>query len=180
MKIVERIGRGGISEVFKVEDDGMFFAFKTLKPLCRDNEAAISRIKKEYQILQKLDHKNIVTCHGWANLEKREGIILEYINGKPLEVESVDRKWKGFDSMRNVICYLQGFTPAIIHNDISEKNILLDRLDQPTLIDFSSAFFLGESPILMSRKEGAESYPNDVLAIDVYALHDLVNSSSGS
>lgn len=178
MNIVEKIGCGGISEVFKIEDNGRYFAFKTLKHVYKYNLVADSRIKKEYYILKKLNHKNIVKCYSWMIIEKRNGILMEFINGKQLKGEPVSRDWIGFDFIRSIISYLQNLNPAIIHNDISDMNILVDSFGQIKLLDFSSAFFLGEKQVMITKEARFSSYTNsnNILEIDAIALSNLINS----
>lgn len=178
MNIVEKVSSGGISEIFKIEENGMYFAFKTLKHIYKHNMIAETRIKKEYRILKQLNHENIIKCYCWVNIESRDGFLMEFINGRSLKYETMSRDWTGFEIIRNVINYLQNLNPAIIHNDVSENNILIDNFGQIKLIDFSSAFFLGEKRIVITKERHLPPHNigNNELDIDITLLNNIINS----
>ena len=165
MNIIQKIGSGGISDVFKVNDNGNYFAFKTLKNTCIYNKIAKTRIKKEYKILKNINHKNIVKVYKWIIVENKEGILMEFIDGKNLDENINDCI---FNSLMNVIMFLQNLRPCVIHNDISRKNIIIKN-NKVKLIDFSSSFFLNEERIEIVKEKNIVDMEN-ILDIDKVAL----------
>lgn len=178
MNILEHVGCGGIAEVFKVEDGVVYFAFKTLKHLYRNNIEARSRLHNEYKILRTLTHQNIVKCHEWTTIAGRDGILMELISGTPLADHCIDHNWSGFEILRRIIRYLQSLEPPVIHNDISTQNVLINELGQVKLIDFSSSFRLGEKPVLIARATAQNELisTTKVLDIDHILLDSLITS----
>ena len=138
MKIIKKIGSGGISNVFLVASATRKYAFKTLNLLKKSDNKAMLCLENEYDILKKLDHPNIVKCFGWANIDEREGILLEFIDGFSLS-ESIDEKLTfDFDKLEKVLEYLHN--RCIVHNDITQKNIMIDNKENLKLIDFSMSY----------------------------------------
>ena len=72
-RIVEKIGAGGMGEVFLAEDTQLDrkVALKFLPPhLCQDEDCR-ARFKREAQAAAKLSHPNIVTIHEVAEYQGR-------------------------------------------------------------------------------------------------------------
>jgi serine/threonine protein kinase len=165
MNIIQKIGSGGISDVFKINNNGSYFAFKTLKYTCVYNKIAKTRIKKEYKILKNIKHKNIVKVYSWVTIENKEGILMEFIEGETLDGNINDFI---FNRLMSVIIFLQNLSPSVIHNDISGKNIITDN-NEVKLIDFSSSFFINEERVDVT-KEKHLIHMDNTLRIDKIAL----------
>ena len=61
-EIIERIGHGGMSEVFKAccSDDGSYVAVKLLHSFHADDPSFIHRFTREARAMSQLDHPSIV------------------------------------------------------------------------------------------------------------------------
>ena len=87
-KISERIGLGAMGEVYLAEDllkNNNNIALKTIKTsfLEKKENQALSNFKKEYEIMERLDHPNIVKVYGFGS-DSTNGlnyIVMEYLNG---------------------------------------------------------------------------------------------------
>ena len=68
---VQRLGRGGMGEVWKVREKktGKYFALKTMLPQMAINEQAKTLFLREAKVSEQLDHKNVVRTYksGCAN-----------------------------------------------------------------------------------------------------------------
>ena len=68
---VQRLGRGGMGEVWKVREKktGKYFALKTMLPQMAVNEQAKTLFLREAKVSEQLDHKNVVRTYksGCAN-----------------------------------------------------------------------------------------------------------------
>jgi serine/threonine-protein kinase len=62
-RITERIGGGGIGEVWKAVDQGLdrVVAIKALRPELAAREQLVARFRSEARTLARLSHPNIVT-----------------------------------------------------------------------------------------------------------------------
>jgi serine/threonine protein kinase len=102
-------------------------------------------VLQEIEILQKLDHPNIVKYFGHFFEEEKLYIVLEYIEGGDLK--SYLRKNKPplseeivlsfFSQLVSGLSYAHSF--KIIHRDLKPANILLTKDNQIKIIDFNSA-----------------------------------------
>ncbi|MFH1011505.1 MAG: protein kinase, partial [bacterium] len=82
-RIVERIGAGGMGEVYLAEDTKLSrkVALKFLTPhLCQDEDCR-TRFKREAQAAAVLEHPNIVTIHEVSEYQGRPYIVMQYIKG---------------------------------------------------------------------------------------------------
>jgi serine/threonine protein kinase len=148
------------------------------------NDDCKDLILREIEILQKLDHPNIVKYYGHFYEDKKFYIVLEYIEGGDLE--SYLRKNKPplpeeivlsfFSQLVSGLSYAHSF--KIIHRDLKPANILLTKDDKIKIIDFNSAKMVqtfcstsdtlagtpGYVPLEILTREG-HSFPADVFSL---------------
>src|SRR5271169_3243450 len=82
--VQEVLGQGYFSEVYKVIDLilGRTFALKILKM----NETDLEILRAEFNILEELNHPNIVRVHNVGQIPGHNYyMVLDYISGKPLK-----------------------------------------------------------------------------------------------
>ncbi|MDH3937843.1 MAG: protein kinase [candidate division Zixibacteria bacterium] len=148
-RIVEKIGAGGMGEVFLAEDTKLDrqVALKFLPPhLCLDEECR-KRFKREAQATAKLNHPSIVTIHEVSDFQSRPFIAMEHVGGSSLK-EIIA---KGVISLSAIIemarSIVEGLSEAhkagITHRDIKPDNILVDSADRPKILDFGLAVIEG-------------------------------------
>ena len=81
--IVEKIGAGGMGEVFRAHDQHLDrdVAIKVLPPGTLGDESAHKRFHKEALALSKLNHPNIATIHDFDTQRGVDFLVMEYIPG---------------------------------------------------------------------------------------------------
>ena len=87
-RLIERIGAGGMGEVWKAEDTrlGRLVAVKIVPPGVADSAESIARLRREARTAARLNHPNIATIHSIEEAGGRLFIVMELIEGEPLSV----------------------------------------------------------------------------------------------
>ncbi|MCI0615565.1 ABC transporter substrate-binding protein [bacterium] len=148
-RIVEKIGEGGMGQVYKAEDLklGRVVALKLLPSGSHDDQNAKSRFVQEARAASALNHPNIVTIHSIEQANGFDFIVMEYVEGKTLrsiiENGSVEIS-KLLDIGAEIadalfIAHSAGF----IHRDIKPSNILVTPRGQAKILDFGLAKAVG-------------------------------------
>ncbi|MFZ1947035.1 MAG: serine/threonine-protein kinase, partial [bacterium] len=181
-KIIERIGSGGMAEVYLAEDTrlGRKAALKFLFPQYAVDPDIKQRFAREAQAAAALSHPNIVTIYEVAEYQGRPYIAMEYVDGGSLrDVISVkDLSTGEFIGLAIQIC--EGLSAAhragIVHRDIKPQNILISRDGRPKISDFGLARFEGSSRITQDGTTvGTLAYmsPEQAKATDVDQRADI-------
>jgi eukaryotic-like serine/threonine-protein kinase len=149
-RIEERIGRGGMGDVYRgVRDDASYsqeVAIKLVRPGFATGELS-RRFRVERQILAWLEHPNIATLlDGGVSPDGQPYIVMQYVRGLPI-TEWADAN--GLDARRRLelfrtVCEAVQFahTNLVVHRDLKPSNILVTEDGQVRLLDFGIAKLL--------------------------------------
>jgi len=143
-RVLERIGKGGMGEVFRVADpEGKIFALKRL-PRELVTEEGLSRFKREAVAASSLEHRNIVRFIELVEHEGRPHIVMEYLEGRTLKYYLKDEKPLDMDNVFAVSIQLaEGLESAhakgIVHRDLKPGNIFVTSNGSLKLLDFGIA-----------------------------------------
>ncbi|HYX29216.1 MAG TPA: serine/threonine-protein kinase, partial [Pyrinomonadaceae bacterium] len=165
-RVIEKIGSGGMGEVFKAEDTklGRTVALKILPESANENLNAKRRFLKEAQAASALNHPNIVTIHAIEEAVGIDFIVMEFIEGETLK-SIIDRDGalplaKLLDIGIQVADALgAAHEIGLIHRDIKSANILVNSRGRAKVLDFGLAKIVrtiadkgidGEAPTLMN------------------------------
>ena len=93
-RIVEKIGQGGMGEVFLADDTKLQrrVALKFLPALLNNDSEVRARFTREAQSAAKLNHPNIVTIHEVSDFNGRPFFSMEYVEGRPLNYYCSEKK----------------------------------------------------------------------------------------
>ena len=141
------LGSGSFGKTVLLQDpfiDELFVAKKYEPEYVDIKEQFYKNFLDEIKILHKLNHKNIVRIYNYYAYESiyTGYILMEYIEGDsigdfvrnyvaPLENVSLDDV---FSQLIDAFCYIESH--GIIHRDIREGNILVDKTGTVKVIDF--------------------------------------------
>src|ERR1700739_318062 len=149
-KIVEKIGSGGMGEVYRVfRADDQYRKQVAIKLIQAglDSKTVVQRFKNERQILASLDHPNIARLFDGGETE--DGLpyfVMELIEGVPIDKYCDHRKLTITDRLelfRQVCSAVQyAHQHLTIHRDIKPGNILVTPDGAPKLLDFGIAKML--------------------------------------
>ena len=138
--LVERLGRGGMGEVWKAWDLrlGRWSALKI--PLALPEEgAALERFAREAVVAARLSHPNIVSIHGIAEENGRPYIVMQYVEGKTLQQDRPPLR-AAVQAVRDAALAVHAaHEQGVIHRDLKPANLMLDRNGRLLVLDFGLA-----------------------------------------
>lgn len=162
-RIVRRLGRGGMGEVFlatrAAEDIEQQVALKVIRR-GMDTDEVLQRFRLERRILASLDHPNIARfLDAAATDDGRPYVVMEYVEGVPID-EYCDRK--GLGLRERLECFLvicgavqHAHQNLVVHRDIKPRNILVTADGTPKLLDFGIGKVLAPTDSLSPGHETA-------------------------
>jgi len=146
-RIVDRIGSGGMGEVYLAERaDGVFEQRVALKVVKRGMDTAeiLGRFEAERQILARLDHPNIAhLIDGGETEDGRPFFSLQYVEGESIDTYcnsrklSVDDRLRLFESVLDAVSYAH--QNLVVHRDLKPSNIMVSEDGTVKLVDFGIA-----------------------------------------
>ena len=151
-RIQGKIGGGGMGIVYRAlqEDVGRIVAVKVLSPALASDPDFRERFRQEALIIARLSHPYIVNVIGIETWQDTICIVMEYLEGEPLQ-RLMERRGR-MEESRAVPVIIKAaealhyaHTRGIIHRDIKPDNIML--LDEETIkvMDFGIALLSGSS-----------------------------------
>ena len=148
-RVLERLGRGGMGEVYLAEQQSPVSRRVALKVIRRgmDTREVLARFAIERQALALLDHPNIAKIHDAGETsDGRPYLVMEYVAGVPVTNYCDERELSTEARIELVaeICdtVQHAHQRGILHRDLKPTNVLvLDRDGKPwpKVIDFGVA-----------------------------------------
>ena len=150
------IGQGGMGAVYCVADrrlPGRFCALKvmwaqpTRLPGVGDSDAARQQFLAEASTLGRLDHPNLPKVSDYFSLDEYDCLVMDYVPGPDLNRRIAEaRRLNRFlplaeilawmQQLCDVLAYLHGQEPPIIHGDVKPANVKLTDDGRVKLVDF--------------------------------------------
>jgi serine/threonine protein kinase len=158
--LLERIGSGGMAEVFRAVAQGLegfqrTFVLKRIRADHTTQSDFLDMFVNEARISALLDHENIVQVYDFGEVEGCYFLTMEYLRGRDLSTvlrklysnqESLDPAivaYVGCKVARGLAyahgLHVGGEPMAIVHRDVSPSNIMLLRSGGVKLLDFGIA-----------------------------------------
>lgn len=159
-ELLQRLGRGGMAEVFLARtrsrsSASKLVALKRLLPGYAQDRHILDLLIDEARISIELDHPNIVHVFDFVQVDGCHALVMEYVEGVDLRAllpSSGTARPLALDvALRIVICLLDALEYAhercdadgkplgIVHRDVTPHNVLVSRHGQPKLGDFGVA-----------------------------------------
>ena len=145
-EILEKIGTGGMSDVYKGKDHKLnrFVAVKVLKQEFGENENFVSKFRIEAQAAAGLMHPNIVNVYDVGEENDIHYIVMELVEGITLK-KYIEKKARLSvkEAISIAIQVSMGIEAAhnnhIIHRDIKPQNIIISKEGKVKVTDFGIA-----------------------------------------
>ncbi len=148
-KILEQIGRGGMSNIYMAlnEKANKTWAIKVVRKDEKANvQMGMQNLTVEVDILKKLKHRHLPTIIDVIDYDDELIMVMDYIEGRSLDkiiaetgAQSEENVVKWSKQICDVLMYLHSFTPPIIYRDMKPSNVMLKPDGDIMVIDFGTA-----------------------------------------
>ncbi len=131
-EVQELLGEGSMAEVYKAYDPKIArtLAIKVLKPEWCVDESYLERFMREAKAAGAFSHPNIVTVYDVGQIENRPYIVIELIDGTPLNDAIRPGKPMPLDQVLTIGIQLAdaldyAHDRGVVHRDVKPGNILV-------------------------------------------------------
>jgi serine/threonine protein kinase len=144
-RIEEAIGQGGMASVYRATDtsNGKTVAVKVMLQVLSLNDQFRERFRREADVLQRLEHANIVPVLDYGEFEDIPYIVMPFMSVGTLSDRLISGPLKpleGAHIFSQIASALQfAHENGVIHRDVKPSNILLDGDGNALLSDFGFA-----------------------------------------
>lgn len=151
-EILSLIGEGGMGNVYLAEDKsiGRKVAIKAILPHLSKNEHIRDRFMNELKTMSRLQHENIVNLHEYVINDDGLYLIMEYVDGDPLDTY-IDRIGKPLEEdlaieiTKQVLSACEhAHSKGVVHRDIKPGNIMITKDGVAKILDFGIAKIVNE------------------------------------
>ena len=156
IRIEERLGEGGMGEVFRGFDEALQrrVAVKALHADRRFSPQAKARFLREARLLSKLDHPSICRIYDLLEGEDSDVLVLEYIEGSTLRTfvdgDAVDEDRALRLALQVADALQAAHREHIVHRDLKPENVMVDSQEQVKVLDFGIARS-AQAPLSVTR-----------------------------
>jgi serine/threonine protein kinase len=159
--LIERIGRGGMAEVFRAVAKGVegfrrVFVIKRLRPEKVDSPDLVRMFCDEARLSALLHHPNVVQVYDFGQIGGTHFLAMEYLRGKDLSaVMKASRAARAAVSpsiaahvaqqvaiglhYAHTLSRMDGRPLGIVHRDVTPSNIMIQRTGGVKILDFGIA-----------------------------------------
>lgn len=145
-EIIEKIGEGGMAEVYKAKCHllNRYVAVKILKPEYSKDETFVKRFRREAQSAAALTHANIVSVYDVGTEGDINYIVMELLESKTLKDYIEEHGAMPSDLVLKISAQIASALETahkahIIHRDIKPQNIVLNKNMVAKVTDFGIA-----------------------------------------
>ena len=160
-QLLERIGKGGMAEVFRALAHGMegferIFVVKRIRPDKSDSPKFVQMFVEEARISALLNHPNIVQVYDFGHIDGAYFMVMEHVVGKDLSTVMRAVRARGGAVPPALAAYVareaaralhhahtlvlpDGTPGGVVHRDVTPSNIMLLKAGGVKILDFGIA-----------------------------------------
>jgi hypothetical protein len=145
-RIVSRLGKGGMGEVFRADDLilGQAVALKFLPESAKGNLNLLTRFYDEVRIARQIAHKNVCRVYDIGEVDGQPYLSMEYIDGEDLAslLRRIGRlpPDKAIEFARKLCAGVAAaHAQGVLHRDLKPANIMVDARGEVHITDFGLA-----------------------------------------
>jgi serine/threonine-protein kinase len=179
-RVLERIGAGGMADVWLAEDQHLQrqVALKVLHSRFAQDREFVERFRLEAEAAAGLQHPNVVAVYDRGDVDGTYYIAMQYLQGQTLK-QLIDAGLAPDEAVGLIRQVLEGARFAhrhgVVHRDLKPQNVIVDAEGTATVTDFGIAR-AGVSEITQAGAVmGTPHYlsPEQAQGQDVTAVSDL-------
>lgn len=182
--IQAEIGRGEMGIVYRAYDALLQrqVALKVLAPHLSQDPESVARFRQEAIAAAKLQHPNIVKIHDVSETGGYHYIVMEYLQGTPLDKWLIGRGPLPLEQAAHIIRQLasaldEAHRHDLVHRDVKPANVMLAADGRATLMDFGLVRTVnpGRGPSTGGQGAGTPAYmaPEQILGLPLGPLTDI-------
>jgi len=177
-RIVERIGQGGIGNIYLADDIRLTGRKCALKEVEHDRNLpdkilteARDQFLREATVLARLDHPNLPKVSDFFSIGERDYLVMDYVPGKDLRTLMLEAKAQNTfldeqdvldwaSQLADALTYLHRQEPPVVHRDIKPSNMKITPDGLLKLVDFGLVKLLApdEETITIIQGQGTILY----------------------
>jgi len=153
-KVVEKIGEGGMGEVYRAEDTNLSreVAIKVLPEQFTQDPQRLARFEREAKLLASLNHPNIAAIHSFEHADDVHFLVLELVPGETLAERVAKGPLPVEEALEVCRQIAEGVEAAhekgVIHRDLKPANVKVTPEGKVKILDFGLAkAFEAEPPV---------------------------------
>lgn len=163
-QVLGPLGQGAHSSILHIrrKADGKQYALKVVPVDGPEEQKFLDQAEHEFAVSQKLDHPSLIRIHSlelqkdWLFRVKKAQLLIEYVNGKTLDVVpplSLPKLVRVFAMIADGLAHMH--RRDVMHSDIKPNNVMLSRSGDVKIIDYGLARIRGEQG---HRLQGTPEY----------------------
>ena len=153
-KIIEKLGQGGMGEVYRAEDTNLSreVAIKVLPEQFTQDPQRLARFEREAKLLASLNHPNIAAIYGLEEADGMRFLSLELVPGETLQERVAKGPLPVEEALEICRQMADGVEAAhekgVIHRDLKPANVKVTPEGKVKILDFGLAkAFEAEPPV---------------------------------
>ena len=175
-QVVDKLGTGAHSSILHIRRsaDGKNYALKVVPVDEPEDHKYLEQAQHEYRVGRMLDHPHLIkvyafeTVRDWLFRVKKAHLLIEYVNGKTLNVWPnipMPQLVQVFKVVADGLVHMH--RRQVYHADLKPNNIMVSKAGEVKIIDYGLAWIKGEPK---NRVQGTPEY----MAPETHR-HKLVN-----
>lgn len=148
--ILDRLGGGGMGEVFKAKNVELerTEAIKMIRPVDAANDRVLHRLKREAIALAQMEHPSIVPVYKVGRVDSFGYIAMKFVDGEDLQKKVMRLRDQGeFLDVATACRWIRDAADAlhhahqrgVVHRDVKPSNLMIDTNDNLVLLDLGIA-----------------------------------------